>query len=586
MANVIIKDDPLVLVRDRWMQADADLQYNISKWRELDAMYKLGSQFNLNKRTDERGRVSHPDQAIARVSSSILINAVKTIAPRLYSLFDLDGDWFNIVPHPQSTTTYKSARYANDKLTSQFDEDAYMNIYAAVMQLVKQGKSFLKTRWAVEEGRYYNDVPHVTFDENNTPSVRWTRTSRKGVTFRGNKIELVPYWNMRVDPKARMSIVNAEYVIEDLYMPVDHLEEIARSGDLGIYDMDKITKLVEDMDDKGTQTDPRSDDNTYYHSYDRHRRDIKIRDYWEGERHFMVALSPSGTEEQILKKTENPHWHQQVPYSELAFDIDERELYPQGALEPLRDLHNVQSTALCQYIDANTMNLRPMRLVDEDLELDLKMLSNYIPNQNIAVQGLSGRSISQAIYEFKPELGNLLNSQLAFMSQTDTQAEKISGITEYITGTAGAGSNRTASGAALLTQNAEIRGSSPTTMIAIGMMRLLKQMHMNNQQFSHPLEDIKGDYKFYIFGDARQNSSMQAQGLQMVAPMLVQAGADPITVLKRLMKAMKIPAIEELLPEDGTLEKNQAINMLREINQFEMESQGRIVKSGGNGSIN
>jgi len=563
MANIRKTVDPIRLVTDRWALADAHHQQNLFKWSELNTMYKLGSLYNLNARADERGRKTHPDQAIARVSSSILINAVKTIVPRLYGLFDPDGDWFNVVPQPMSRTTSQSSTYVNNKLTAQLDEEAYGEIYTGLTQTAKFGKSVFKLRWLVQDGKIYEDKPYMDVNSEGVPEIKWQRTSKNGVTFRGNKINLVPYWNFRIDPKSR-TITGAEFTIEDIYMSVDELRAIAESDDLGVFEMDKVKKLVKDMDEKYGGSDPRSDDDKEYYGYDSHRRDIKAYDYWENERHFMIVNSPQGEQIQVLKKIDNPYWHQTKPYFDFSLEVDESTFYNQGAIEPLRDLHNIQSTALNQYLDANTMNLRPMRLIDTDLEVDIKRLTHYIPNDTIEVEGLAGRDIGKAIYEFKPELGSLLNAQLMFMNQTDTQAEKISGITEYITGSAGIGSNRTASGAALLTQNAEQRGSAPVALIGLGGMRMLKLMHSNNQQFSHPLEDLKGDYRFYVFGDARSNQMMQTQGLSMLAPLMIQAGADPKTVIKRLARAYKIPAVEELLPEDGTLEKNQATQMIQQ----------------------
>jgi len=57
---------------------------------------------------------------------------------------------------------------------------------------------------------------------------------------------------------------------------------------------------------------------------------------------------------------------------------------------------------------------------------------------------------------------------------------------------------------------------------------------------------------------------MQTQGLSMLAPLIMQAGGEPKTVIKRLLRAYKVPAVEELLPEDGTLEKNQATQMMQQ----------------------
>lgn len=559
------------------MQASSELETNRFKWRELDAMYKMGSLYNLDSRQDERGRYTNPNQQISRVSSSLLRNAVDTVTPRLMSLFNSSDGWFIATPFPGSNTKAKQTQYVEDKLKAQFDETAYRTLYAAMAQMVKFGLAVVKIRWDVEIGKVVEDVPIA--DESGR-QVSMQRNVRDDVVFRGNKLDLVPYWQFAPDPKGR-SIDECEYVIEELFINVDRLMEIAEQSEL--YDVDAVRKLQKQIDEIG-YSDPRADDSDYT-DIDTHRRDVRILDYWEDKRHFAYGLPRWGGNENssgviVNKERGNPYYHQRKPYVDFRMALDEKSFYSQGIIEPLRDLHNIQSTALNQFIDAITMNLRPMRLINADMDVDIKELMNYVPNKPIPVEDVTNGNLANNIFEFKPEITGILNSLLPFMQQTDNQANKISGVTDYITGNPGMGANRTASGVAMLTQNAESRGVAPVLLIAVAAQRMLKLMHENNQQFADPREPLAGDFQFITFNDAYTDRMTRIQGLQALMPFVLNLGGDVNAAVRRMANAYGIWGIDELLPRDGSMEEEQQKMAFQQMMQM-MAMQNQ--RGGGNG---
>ena len=94
------------MIRDRYRISQAAMAQTVEKWRALLQMYKVGDRKNLDTIQDERNRLYQSDQHIANVSSSVMFNAVETIAPRIMGNFDPEG-WFTVQPHPG--TNLKSA---------------------------------------------------------------------------------------------------------------------------------------------------------------------------------------------------------------------------------------------------------------------------------------------------------------------------------------------------------------------------------------------------------------------------------------------------------------------------------------------
>lgn len=570
MANVITKPDLERLVTDRWLIASSELESQKFKWNELEKMYKLGSLYNLDSRQDERGRYTNPNQGIARVSSSVLRNAVETILPRLMNLWNSADGWFTVIPSPGSNTKSQQSRYVEDKLKAQLDENAYFTLYSAMAQLVKFGTAVVKVRWDVEVGKVVSDQTY--FNPDGSTAIQ--REVRDGVVYRGNKLDLVPFYNFAPDPKGRF-IKECEYVIEDIYINVDRLMTIAE--ETGVYDVDAISKLKQQIDLLGG-SDPRPTDSDYA-GVDSHRRDVRILDYWEDHRHIGYALPRWGGNTQnmgviINRNTENPHFHQEKPYVDFRFAVDEKTFYSNGVIEPLRDIHNIMSTFLNQFIDSITMNLRPMRMIDAELDVDIKEFQNFVPGKIIPVEDLSGGRLQDRVHEFKPEITGILNSILAVMPIMNDQADKIMGATGYLNGNPGMGANRTASGVAQLTQNAEARGISPILLLSIGAQRLLKLMHENNQQFGDPREPLAGDFSYVVFGDAQMDRTMRIQGLQQLAPWVVNLGGDVLALARRMGHAFSIAGVDELFPRDGTMGQNQQQMAMQQMMQMITAGQG------------
>ena len=132
----------------RYRIAQADMSSRIQMWRALLQMYKVGDKKALDTMSDERSRLYHADQGISNVSSSVMFNAVETVAPRLMGNFDPEG-WFAV--QPLGGTKVESAKYVEDKLKWQleYEFDNELKINEVLLAAVKQ------TGWANSLGMVF-----------------------------------------------------------------------------------------------------------------------------------------------------------------------------------------------------------------------------------------------------------------------------------------------------------------------------------------------------------------------------------------------------------------------------------------------
>jgi len=569
--NIIVpktRKDLTELVIGRWRTARTNMSENITKWRYLLEQYELGTENNLKRRKDQRGKITNANENIATVSSSVIWNAVEAISPRMIDNFDPEG-WFSVVPRPYTNTTLESANFVENMLQSQMDECHANEVFpTAVKQAVKLGKSILKLRWDVEYGNthdrqlIFDDYGNITGEE---------FVMRPGVVFEGPRIELVPWYNFYPDPKA-YTMSACEYVVEELTMSI---RELTRLADLGFYDKDAIKKLVDSIKRNSLGSDVVTSDNHVYFQRDSYRNDARIITYYENERviHLGTTWGGSSYEGDILnyKKTDNPYGF--IPYVDLATNVDELKFFPSGVIESVRDDHAILSTLMQMSLDAGVMELRPMRAFPKDFGIDIKKLQNYVPNKIIEydydelVDGTRG--FNDFYHEFKPDPHGFLSTLPQLMGLMMAEAQKKTRVTDYLTGSATTGSNKTARGAALLSQNAETGIGVMTHILAMGATRMLEMMLEMNRMFNYnPQIPQYGKYNFKVFESSTADEQMRMQTLMWALPIIAQMGGDVVGAVKRVLRIARVPAVDKLLPGDGSMDKNKQEQMAGQVMQM------------------
>jgi hypothetical protein len=329
--------------------------------------------------------------------------------------------------------------------------------------------------------------------------------------------------------------------------------------------------------DPTTQYDTRSID------LDPMRKNVRVVGYFEDKRFVYSAIPWGGTgfDGVLLNgvNQENPNDYQAKPFIQLSVSTDEDNFWPTGFIEPLRDNQAIQTTFLNMAIDAGIMELRPMKAINAKMEMDVKEIQNYVPNKVVAIEfNTGGLAIADQIYEFKPSPNGVLATLPVLMSMMKQQEQSTSGNTPYTSGQAGVGSNKTARGVIALSENAMPRINTISQIYSEGAVDLLEMIHVMNQQFGNPGEDQYGEYQFRAMFISDVDRASRIQLLQGTLPILATIGGNVEEALRRIYMDGGIPAIDALMPQDGSMQTNQKNQAM--MNYFMAQQQG-----GGNAGM-
>mgnify|MGYP003645281362 CR=1 FL=1 len=535
--QILSKSDPAQFVSDRWYHAATDLGSNIQRWDSLQRQYRLGSANNLTPFSDERGRRFGSEQETSRISASVIYNTVETIAPRLMGLFSNDG-WFSVTPRPRSNTSMDSARAVQDKLREHIDlNNMNTALRKGAKQTVKIGSAVFFVGWDIQEGKIHS-VDGMS------------KRTDDGIVFNGATLKLWNYRDFYPDPKG-YTIEECEYVITESTVPVSALEDRVK---LGLYEASAVKK-VKDHLVRSTSNDTTTFNRADYQVVDQHRNDVRVVSYWEDARFIFVAMphnARSGAQGIVLnpKTQENPFDHQKKPFFQLKYTPDEDNFFPAGAIEAVRDDQELMSTFYRMAVEVGKRDIRPQRIIDKDLEVDVKELQNYVPDKITVTQsGIDGR-ISDHIHEFKPQVNGIMSLLPFLIGAVKQEAQEKTGVTATLTGQAGTGTTKTKGGLQLLNQNALNRGSDVVDTFAEDCLLGLDMMLSMSQQFGMPNEDIYGDYKLRAFMDSGVDKQSRSQVLRETIGLLQSVGGSPLEAIRRIYADAGIPSIDSLIPAD------------------------------------
>lgn len=566
------------MVMERYAIASSNHISNVSKWNNLIEMYRLGTRRNLESKTDERGRMDQANQQIANVSASVMSEAANTTFNFLLRLWNPEM-WFSAAP--RKGTTLKSAKYVESKTRRQLDESNFYDvIITAMKQVALIGVSIVKGRWSIELGTIYErKLRKGGKTEEFSPNM--------GVIYDGPMFELVPYNNFYIDPSAAL-LDDMDYVIEESVMSRERLIEMA---EMGFYDGDKVRKVVKELQEGSLGYDPKFDSEratTQTNDYDPHRKNARLITYYEDHR-FVPVITNWGNASRnyatvMSKKNENPYDHQKKPFTDFRITVDPVDFWAPGMLEIVRDDQAIMTTLLNMSLDAGTMSLRPQRLYPKSFGIDPRDMQNYVPGRAIAYDDddplLMGRRLTDMIYEMKPEAGGYITLLPNLLAIARDEAQRKSRVTDFLTGRAGIGATKTARGIAMLTGNAQEAFSADHIIMKRAATRLLEMLHICNKQFGKPEEDQYGDYDFKVFDDALSDRQVRLTVLQSQQAVLAALGVDMKEVERRILSLAGEPAIEALLPEDGTLDQAQEQQVRGQIMQMGLQNaMGNVGKS-------
>ncbi len=368
---------------------------------------------------------------------------------------------------------------------------------------------------------------------------------RPYVAYAGPKAEAVDITNFFIDPIAD-SIENARYVIHRVYRDKAYLEEKFKEGmykkppqDIWVSFLNENASLARlaTIGLGSGATASGTDDGL-----------IELLEVWTPTK--MVTVAGGGSGGILLRAERNPFAHGEMPFSRIVDHLVPHEFWGIGELEPLEGLQDMMNELWNARIDnvklvLNTMFMAVMDYIEDPADLQVG------PGKIVRVR--EGIPLNQAVQRL--ELGQVTQNAYEETAEVERMTEKVSGVSQYTTGTGGGGAlNRTATGVALISEQGNTRFAHKVRMAELtGFRRLARQFATIIQQYSPPEITVRllneaGEYVFrqisadaiggrYDF-DVEAESSAQTESIrrEQTLSLFQLLAADPY------MKPLKIRA--------------------------------------------
>ena len=299
-----------------------------------------------------------------------------------------------------------------------------------------------------------------------------------------------------------------------------------------------------------------------------------VRHYWEDERHLVFV-----GDKQLVKEEENPFWHGQKPYDKCCFTYLPGSFYGIGIPEICAMLQDELNTTRNQRIDYNTMALRRM--------WKLRRGSGLAPRDLIWRQGgvieLNELDDLQEI-----NIQDLPPSSFANEERIKQDMRDATGCHDIIMGVSSA--NDTATAVTTKDNNASIRFKALCLAIERDLLLPIAEKCMAlNQQFLTESrvcrllgencgelfevspDDLLGDYDVIYCGASPEPAATRERNKQKMLQAYSIACSDPafkadnkarLALFRKLLEALEIGEVDELMPQAAQQPLNQLQNQL------------------------
>lgn len=324
-----------------------------------------------------------------------------------------------------------------------------------------------------------------------TGEVRVTRTPY--VAYQGPTAEAVDIDNFFVDPVAS-SIEDARYVMHRVYRDRAYLEEMFERGEYHRPENDVWDKFLQEhatmkrqsLVGLGPGSTPEQDDENL----------IEVLEVWTDDAVVTVAGGDNGGMV-LLRAERNPFAHGEKPFVRIVDHLVPHEFWGIGELEPLEGLQDILNKLWNARIDNVNLVLNSMFLAVMDYVVDPSDLQ-VRPGGFVRIR--EGVPLDQAV---KPlNLGEVTGSSYQEGAEIERMTEKVSGVSPLQAGQDSPAYNRTATGAALISEQGNTRFTHKIRIAELtGFKHLARQFAAIIQQFlpQEMVMRIKGPLGQYLF---------------------------------------------------------------------------------------
>ena len=368
----------------------------------------------------------------------------------------------------------------------------------------------------------------------------------------------VDLFDFYVDPLA-VTIEDARYCGHREYLTKAQIEELCQSAGWRV-DW-KTLSPVQDICG-GREIRAALSGNTLQDGDSEERADgmYLVHHYWEDDRHAVII-----NREQLALDEKNPFWHGMKPYDRCCYVPLSNEFYGMGIPEMLAGLQAELNTTRNMRLDYNAMAMRRMWKIRKGCGLTARDL---VWRQNGVIE-LDDMEDIQEINVQELSYSAFTNEDVIKQDMRDT-----TGVHDIVMGLSEA--DETATTTATKDNNANLRFQHfieavvEQLLVPIAKKCLaLDQQYLEESRIFRLLNedmdelyqvdafDIAGDYDMYYVGTSteplasrEQNKQriLEAYSLAMNNPLVQQDAEAQLNLLRKVLEAMEIRNVEQLLP--------------------------------------
>lgn len=527
-----------------------------------------------------------------------LFSVVETVVPRLTDTIFSQKPY--IKPLPRESGDMYAAEALEILMSYQLDKIKFKSKATDwFKQATMYGSGFVKVVWKTETKKIKEKVP-INFnnpmdiwkvllaDIQNPESMGTTiEIEKEATTYDGPDIELLDISDVYPDPYGS-AVQKCRYIVHKSLKPLKYIEDMIKQG---IYkgNLKEIKKTSLSKEDDqfssmsreveiGLKTEPSSDKGMY-----------EILEYLEEDRVITLV-----NRQIVVRDTENPYNHKQIPIVDIKNTIVPLEFWGIGEIEPNKRLQHELNTTRNQRIDIVSGSINNMwAYLESAIDPDDLV---FQPNGLIRIKNI-GKSIGEVLQQLGPQ--RVSPAAITEEQTIKKDMQEVSGVTQYVKGLA-PDTQATATEITSLQNEANYRFKQKIMNKVEGLERIGELMVALNQQFmdadqfvriagerAAKLQYLKADGTGHVGPDSPENSfsfiqirpedimgqfdikvastalepladrQVKRQQLLEVFQVLAQQGLPSMELTKEILKTYDMPATDNVIAELENLQKQQ-----------------------------
>ena len=373
-------------------------------------------------------------------------------------------------------------RYA----TNEEIEDFFLTLIEWAEQMSIYGTGIGKLIWLTEREKrgYYDEIGEVIYSKEGKPILKRGTKWREEIVYDAPYFSVVDLDNF-VAPYGSKNIRNCYFVAEKIFLPIPILKQRMKDNWYEKHDITYVARSEEEIEKVQNETQG-------ILVSDQSFEGVYIWDYWgfaplEGEIEVKAHIVMVDGQPIILRREENPYFHQMPPYIKVNFTQEPNRFWGIGVVEPIYPLQQAINTIHNQRIDN-------MSLV---VNKAFTFVADGIINSEDDIQIFPGAKIEVNDHESVRilEMGDVKLSSDREESMLVDYVQRQSGVTDMNLG---------------ILPNAA-RRSPATSMLAV-MGEGNKKLEMRIKGFREPLKQMADILKILYYQFMPEERSFKAPG--------------------------------------------------------------------------